>query len=755
MSLLPIGNAFEVTARIRALAQTAARRGTDPPLALRPRNQTHAYYKLYADLPLPERQARSFAYALTHEPVRIFPGERVNGVWYGGTEIDPQWSHPDWGTDCAVTAANRRIQVEIPEFAEFGQQWPERPPQEGQGSFLIGEGASPGHIAWNYDLILLLGVNGLIERHREALARTRDPQARAYYEAVLICLDAMLEWNRLHVEELRITLDRAHTPEERTHIQENLRVMERVPAEPARTFHEAVQSFYFQWLCVMYEAPYGGNSPGRLDHLLWPYLEVEYTSGRLSYQEAAELVAELFIKMDERVHLKDGHVNTIVVGGVRPDGTDGVTPLTMVMLDVFEKLNLTHPAVYTRISEANPPAYVARSIAYMLEGGNRAQIMADEPIIEAMTREGRMPFEDAARYMCGGCMELNPHGMNSDLLFSFVYNLPKTLELLITGGECLITGQHRLSVPGSLRDYDTFEAFYAALVDEMRRVLHTKFRCLDVYSEEMARCRPTYLQSSMVADCLERGRGQQDGGARYADYGGTPMGVQNAADSLYALKRAVYDEAFCTAGELIEALRADFVGYPALHARLLAIPKYGLGDPSADGMMGRLLTDVCRVYDAYTNRHGGRVKPIIFTFVWAPQMGASVGATPDGRKAGRPLAHGLTPQARGMAKGITASINAYTSLPNPLVSGGASTMWDMDPTWVTGDLLHSIVGAFIQQGGQIFQGNMTSVEDLRRAFADPDAYPNLIVRVGGFSARFVHLDRALQVEIMERYRHAG
>jgi formate C-acetyltransferase len=170
--------------------------------------------------------------------------------------------------------------------------------------------------------------------------------------------------------------------------------------------------------------------------------------------------------------------------------------------------------------------------------------------------------------------------------------------------------------------------------------------------------------------------------------------------------------------------------------------------------MRRVLTDVCEVFDAYTNRHGRRVKPIIFTFVWAPQMGMSVGASPDGRKAGRPLAHGLTPQARGMAKGITASINSYASLPSRLVSGGASTMWDMDPTWINHALLHSIVDVFVQRGGQIFQGNMTSVQDLRKAFDDPDAYPNLIVRVGGFSARFVNLDRSLQVEIMERYRHA-
>jgi formate C-acetyltransferase len=530
--------------------------------------------------------------------------------------------------------------------------------------------------------------------------------------------------------------------------------MERVPARPARTFREDVQSFYFQWLCVMYEAPYGGNSPGRLDYFLWPYLEAEYASGDLSYQEAAELVAELFIKIDERVHLKDGHVNTIVVGGSGPDGRDAVTPLTYVMIDVFDRLNLTHPAVYARISAVNPPGYVDRCVSYLLEGGNRAQILADEPILRAMTRDGRLPSQDAAMYVCGGCMELSPHGMNSDLLFSFVYNVPKLLELVVTGGECLVTGQQRLPLQRSLRDYDTFDDLYGAFEGEMRRTLHQKFRCLDIYSQEMARYRPKFMQSSMIADCLERGRCQQDGGARYGDYGAAPVGIQNAADALCALKRVVYDEGFCTADELVSALRADFEGYEALHARLKAIPKYGVSDPGADAMMDRVLVSVCGIFDAYTNRHDRYVKPMVFTFVWAPQMGESLGASADGRRAGRPIAHGLTPQAEGLVEGITASIGSYASLSGHLVAGGATTMWDMDPSWIDHSLLEAILRAFIGQGGQIFQGNMTSVEELWRAYEDPESYPNLIVRVGGFSARFVHLDRALQKEILERYRHA-
>lgn len=745
---------FQLTERLRELAAAAAQRGRHGQPVRRTQNQTYAFFELYADLPLWERQARSLAYAMVNEPVHVFPGERVHGVFYGGS--DPQLYDAAWGEYAAFPTAANRIATEIPELAPLANQWPQREPEAGKGSYIIQGSAAPGHIAWNYDLILSLGVEGLMARHREALVTAADDTAREYYQGVLILLEAVLEWNRRHVEALKGLLAEARTDAERELLAESIAVMQRVPARPARNFREAVQSFNFQWLAVMYEVYYGGNSPGRLDYFLWPYLKHELESGTLSYQEATELVAELFIKIDERVHLSDGHVNTIVVGGMSPEGRDAVTPLTFMMLDAFEQLNLTHPAVYARLSQANPPEYWDRCVDYLLHGGNRAQILIDEPIIAAMTREGRMPFADAAMYMCGGCMEISPHGMNSDLLFSFYYNLPKTLELLITGGECLRTDQpQRLSLDRGLQDFPDFESFYAELVAQIRYALFVQFRCLDIYSEEMARCRPAFLQSAMIADCLERGRSQQDGGARYADYGGAPLGLQNAADSLYAIKTAVFEEGLCSAAELVAALRADFIGHESLRARLLALPKFGQGHPGADGLMGRLLADVCGIFDEYRNRHGGRVKPMIFTFVWAPEMGASLGASPDGRRSGQPIGHGLTPQSLAMNQGLGTALQSCTSLPQVLVSGGASTMWDTDARWITHDLLRAVLQVFADQGGHIFQGNMTDVAELEEALANPGAYHHLMVRVGGFSARFVNLAPALQREIIERHRHAG
>jgi len=352
-------------------------------------------------------------------------------------------------------------------------------------------------------------------------------------------------------------------------------------------------------------------------------------------------------------------------------------------------------------------------------------------------------------------MEINAHGMNSDLQFSFWYNVPKTLELCITGGRDLVTGCERMPVSCSLADFDSFQAFYAAFEEQVASVLTTKFRELDIYSEEMARWRPTFLLSSMTADCFEAGRDQQDGGARHSIYGGTPLGLQNVADSLYAIKRAVFDEAFVTTDKLIEALTADFVGHEAMRARLLEVPKFGQDDADADTMMNRVLRSVCRIFAGYRNRHGWAIRPIIFTFAWAPEMGGALGASPDGRKAGRPIGHGLTPQSASMTKGLTAAMRSYLSLDTSAVTGGASTMWDMDAQSISFPLLRDIFETFRRQGGMIFQGNTTDVCELQAALERPEDYPHLIVRVGGFSARFVSLGREVQEEIIERHRHSG
>jgi formate C-acetyltransferase len=328
------------------------------------------------------------------------------------------------------------------------------------------------------------------------------------------------------------------------------------------------------------------------------------------------------------------------------------------------------------------------------------------------------------------------------------------LERVINGG-CRFGSETRdIPEARTLPDYEAFEDLYEAFERELAREMDLLFRRLDVYYEAWAKYRPSYLLSSMTHDCLARGRSINDGGARYADYGGSGVGLPNVGDGLLAIRRAVFEDRTCSAHELLEALRANFAGYERLRAQLVSLPKYGQDDPEADAMTDRVLrsfTDLCH---AHRTPHGGHVRPIILGFVWVVTMGQEVGATADGRLAGQPLAHGLSPQCSAMDQGITAAINSATRLSLNEIGGGAGMMWDLDRHWASVEVVKGLLRTFAAQGGQIFQGNAVDVGTLLAAQERPEQYKHLLVRVGGFSARFVSLSREHQAEIIGRHKFA-
>jgi formate C-acetyltransferase len=350
-------------------------------------------------------------------------------------------------------------------------------------------------------------------------------------------------------------------------------------------------------------------------------------------------------------------------------------------------------------------------------------------------------------------MEVSPQGCNCDLLFSFAHNVARTLELVINGGCLLQAGERAIAHTRTLADYASFEELYGDFAAELHRELEILLRRLDIYLDCYAECRPSFLLSSMTHDCLERGRSINEGGARYADYGGSGVGIPNVGDSLYAIKRAVFDEKRFTGRQVLEALRADFVGHEALRSYLLGLPKYGSDDEQADAMVNRVLLTFTDKIKAHRNRYGGHARPIILGFVWVVSFGECAGAMADGRRAGRPLAHGLSPQSGSAAKGITAAIHSACRLSLREVGGGGAMMWDLDVRWARPELVKPILKAFIAKGGHIFQGNVSSVDDLIEAQRNPEEHRNLIVRVAGYSALFTTLSRATQDEIITRYRY--
>lgn len=667
------------------------------------------------------------AYAIENQEVYIKPYDKIIGRVYHCSEKQPAAYDPDFDFNGQYIAY---VRDNDPEYYELA----------GQQLVTLG---SPGHIAWDWNAILRHGTDGIRERCEVGLMRhAGDCEAEEFYRGVIIIIEAIEKWNAKHVEKL---VEMGKT--------EEAEICRQVPKRGARSFREAVQAFFMQFILVMKENPHGGNSPGRLDYYLWPFLEKDLKDGVITLDEAEELMEELFIRIDERIFHYDGWGESVVLGGSHPNGTSAVNPLSYVMLRAYMKHNIIHPLLYCRMPKDPPREYVEAMADYVINGQNRAQLICDEAVMEALCKNG-VPYTDAADYYCGGCMEVGIQGKTSDFLFTGFQNVPKMLELCMTGGYDLV-GKRQLTYlkPKKLCDFDDFDSFYESFITEMGKALTRNLGYLDGLSAHVNEKRPAYFISSMVNDCISRGRPMHGGGAKYHDYGSAIIGVPNAADALTAIKLAVFDKKICTAEELVEAMAADFVGYEALRAKLVALPKYGQENAEADQMVTRIVKDLNRIYSSYVNRFGGNGKLVMLTFVWAPTCGAILGATPDGRHAGVPVAHSITPQSSAMTKGITAAINSCTSLPFELFSGGASAMWDLDPSMVTPEIVASLIVTFFEQGGHIFQGNMTDVEDLKRAQENPERYGHLIVRVGGYSARFVNLGRDLQNEIITRIRH--
>lgn len=677
-----------------------------------------------------EKIARSTAGALKNQKIYIEDFDNLIGRVF--LFHDKPVTEKDEDFDC-ITEARKRIFAEIEDYQDFAQI-PE----------VVGDTCYYGHISWNWNSILKHGTSGLKRQCELELKRKKDEKSQQFYKGVHIMLSALEDWNEAHVKEL-----------EKRGMTKQAQICKQVPKYPARNFYEAVQAFYMQYIAVMREFPGGGNSPGRLDYYLWPYLEKDLQDHTCTLEKARELIDELLIRINERIWNHDGWVETIVVGGTHANGSSAVNPLTYIIAQSYIELDMVHPAVYIRIPENPPKELVDFCAKYMVNGQNRAQLLNDKAIIRALIHSG-VEYRDAVDYYCGGCMEIGIQGMTNDFLFNAWHNMPKMVELAVTKGVSLTDQKVIRSFRSKgLENYHSFEEFYQDFIGEVQRILHMFFKAQEIYSEIAETARPCFLLCSMLNDCMAKGRTIHGGGTRYFDYGSTPIGMPDAADYLFAIKKAVFEDNICTAAELVSALKANFKGYEALRSQLLQIPKYGQENAEADAMARRYFSDVCDIYASYTNRYGGRGKIVVFTFTWAADCGAALGATASGKLAGQPVAHGVTPHSASMSGGITSAMNSCTTIDFEKFNGGASTMWDFDSSWVNEDIINTLFSVFFEKGGQIFQGNTTSVEELLLAQKNPEAYQNLMIRVGGFSARFVTLSKEVQDEIINRKRHAG
>jgi formate C-acetyltransferase len=534
---------------------------------------------------------------------------------------------------------------------------------------------------------------------------------------------------------------------------------------PPRNFPEALQAVWFLFVLLQIESNASSFSPGRLDQYLLPFLEADLAAGRLTLPQAQSWLELLWLKFNEIVLLRSSASAryfagfpigfNVMIGGQRPDGTDAANPLSYMCLRAQADLGLPQPNLSLRIHRDSPEDFLRTAAHVISRGSGMPQVFNDEVIIPGQLRRGIAPA-DALNYAVVGCVELSTPGKALAWSDSAMFNMARILELTLFGGRDPHTGEQIGLATPPLDRMATFAELDAAYDAQLAHFVGLMVRGCDVVDAIHAELLPSPFLSLVVQDCIERGVDVTAGGAHYNFSG--PQGVQiaNVADSLAAVRQAVFEEGWLPASALLEHLRNDFDTAEPLRQRLIRrVPKYGNDDERVDALAQRWGDRYCELVAQHPTIRGGAYQPGFYTVSAHVPMGANVGALPDGRHAGEPLADGgLSPMTGRDRLGPTAVLRSVSRLNLALASNGTLLNMKFLPSFFrTEDALAKFVlllRGFCALRVPHVQFNVVSAETLRRAQARPEEFRNLVVRVAGYSAYFTELDRTLQDEIIAR-----
>lgn len=612
----------------------------------------------------------------------------------------------------------------------------------------------------------------------------------AFYRSVRIVIDGIRRMaSNLADEAERLAADPRAASDRRAELLTAAQACRRVPYEPARTFQEGLQSCWLTHVALNLEDFEQGLSFGRLDQILWPLYRRDIEEGRLDRARARELLACFYLKTCETIPLYSERVDRyfsgngvaqgITVGGTDADGNDVTNELSGLILDAYALVRTREPALHVRVHPGTPAWFLEKAAAVVQLGCGKPSFFGDAAVVRALEEAG-MTRAHARDYAVIGCVEMASQGRTYNSSDAALFNLPLCLELALNEGRRF--PNVRVSDPGpqgrgrtrglgwggrlgrlgaptppvtAMKSFeDVLEAFRTQVrhgVDDMAKVLGWLEQTYRIW-------RPTPVNSILTEGCLESGKDVTWGGALYDFTSIQAAGLADAGDSLYALKRLVFDDRRFTLPELVRILKADFRGHEALRAELAGrFPRYGNGDPEVDRCTQLAADAFADAVRAHRNTRGGRYVPGFYSMTCHHGFGRMTGALPDGRPAGRRLSNGLSPVDGADRSGPTALLRSAASLDSRKWANCAALNLKFDANAVRGEAgrrgLASLLKSYFAAGGMQVQINVLDAETLRRAKADPAAYPGLVVRVAGYCAYFNDLQPAVKDEIIERTAH--
>ncbi len=611
------------------------------------------------------------------------------------------------------------------------------------------------HSIRDYGKVLRIGFAG-IRRQIEARLRDADiahpeyPRRENFWKAGLSICDAGMLIGKRYAERAEERALATGDPEERQRLERMAETCSRVPAEGARTFFEAVQSLWLAHVLTCGEDGINANSIGRLDQILYPYYRTDLEAAILAREEAIEIMAELACKL-----YLDYDVQAITLGGVDRDGNDAVNDLSHVILEATGEAGFVRD-LSLRVHRDTPDDFLELAARLIAPGGGIPFMFNDDCFIQALTDRG-IALADARDYAPIGCIELTVPGRANPRAVSGWFNSTKCMELALFDGVDPHSGEQVGPRTGMLTGFACFDDFYTAYCHQVeffaRRMVYHCNRG-EIAQEERG---PLPCWSVLTDDCIDRGRDITAGGAVYDYHSVCFLGTATTADSMCALKQLVFDGRI-DAGQLLQALRDDFDGWEPMRQQLLnQAPKYGNDCTAVDELARRLDEDFIDLMDEMRSPVGGRYHVHLFSFHLNIPFGKAVGGTPDGRRAGEPLAYSLSAQQGRDENGVTALINSVARMPHNRAGGASAAIIELDPDVVEGEAgvrrLLQLIRTAIDVGVGQMQWNITSVERLRKAQEDPEKYGNISVRVAGYSQMFRLIGRELQDHIIARTKH--
>ena len=631
------------------------------------------------------------------------------------------------------------------------------------------EQRAPGHTALDGQIY----VKGMLDYKRQiaveiaGLDYLNDPEATDKFEelkAMDVSCDAVIVFAERHADLAEDLAASESDPKRVAELKKIAEVCRWVPANAPRTFHEAIQMYWFVHLGTITELNgWDAMNPGHFDQHLAPFYEAELAAGTLTREQAKELLCCFWIKVNNHpappkvgiTARESGTYNdftNINIGGITSDGRDGVSDVSYIMLEVVEELHILQPGNSVHVSSKTPDRFLEAACKVIRQGHGYPSIFNPDVYVEELLRQGKS-LKDAREGGCSGCIEVGAFGKEAYVLTGYL-NVPKILEVTLNNGIDPVTGKRVGLETGDPRDFSCYEDLYEAFNKQLNFVVDTKVRVSNYIDRMFAKYAPAPFLSVVIEDCISKGRDYYDAGPRYNTNYIQCTGLGTTTDSLSVLKKHVFETNTFSMGRLLDAVAKNFEGEEFVRQTVLnKTPFFGNDDDYADDIALQIYADLFSAIDGKPNVKGETFHLNMLSTTCHIYFGKVMGATPNGRLAGKSISDGTSPSHGADTHGPSAVVRSLTKLDHTL-SGGTLLNQRFLPSLLKRDedvaRLGQLVRSYFTLGGHHIQFNIVDTATLKAAQEAPEDYKDLLVRMAGYSDYFNDMNADLQQEVVER-----